>query len=41
LSTDFEHFSRLSTALCRGLGRHRLGSRVVRSDDIHSPVERG
>jgi hypothetical protein len=31
----------LSTALCRPLGKHRQGSRVVRTDDIHTLVENG
>lgn len=37
-----EVFTRLglSTAPCRPRGKHRLGSRVVHTDDIHTPVEK-
>jgi hypothetical protein len=31
----------LSTALCRPAGKHRHGSHVVHTDDIHTPVEKG
>jgi hypothetical protein len=30
----------LSTALCRPAGKHRHGSHVVHTDDIHTPVEK-